>query len=74
MTQEKILIVEDDPAILTGLVDLLEGEGFEVRTAADGNAALRAHQNEKPSLILLDIMIPEKAAWTSAARSAGRTR
>jgi DNA-binding response OmpR family regulator len=61
MTKEKILIVEDDPAILTGLVDLLEGEGFEVRSAKDGNAALRAYQNEKPSLILLDIMIPEKS-------------
>jgi DNA-binding response OmpR family regulator len=61
MTKEKILIVEDDPAILTGLVDLLEGEGFEVRSATDGVAALRAYQNEKPSLILLDIMIPEKS-------------
>ncbi len=61
MTKEKILIVEDDPAILTGLVDLLEGEGFEVRSAKDGNAALRSYQNEKPSLILLDIMIPEKS-------------
>jgi len=61
MTKEKILIVEDDPAILTGLIDLLEGEGFEVHSAKDGVAALRAYQNEKPSLILLDIMIPEKS-------------
>ncbi|MGD0783684.1 MAG: response regulator, partial [Candidatus Aminicenantales bacterium] len=61
MTKEKILIVEDDPAILTGLVDLLESEGFEVRSAKDGVAALRSYQSEKPSLVLLDVMIPEKS-------------
>ena len=61
MSRERILVVEDDPAILTGLVDLLEGEGFEVRPARDGAAALRAYQTETPSLILLDVMIPEKS-------------
>ena len=61
MSRERILVVEDDPAILTGLVDLLEGEGFEVRSARDGAAALRAYQAEPPSLILLDVMIPEKS-------------
>ena len=59
--KEKILIVEDDPAILTGLVDLLTGEGFDVRSAKDGKAALRAWQDERPGLILLDVMIPEKS-------------
>ena len=59
--KEKILIVEDDPAILTGLEDLLAGEGFDVRTARDGKTALRAWQSEKPALILLDVMIPEKS-------------
>jgi len=59
--KEKILVVEDDPAILTGLEDLLSGEGFDVRTARDGKAALRAWQTEKPALILLDVMIPEKS-------------
>jgi DNA-binding response OmpR family regulator len=61
MSRERILVVEDDPAILTGLVDLLEGEGFEVRPARDGAAALRAYQAEPPALILLDVMIPEKS-------------
>jgi DNA-binding response OmpR family regulator len=56
--REKILVVEDDPAILTGLEDLLAGEGFEVRSARDGDAALRAYRAETPALILLDIMIP----------------
>ena len=61
MNKEMILVVEDDPAILTGLVDLLEARGSPSRPAKDGEAALRAYQGEKPSLILLDIMIPEKS-------------
>jgi DNA-binding response OmpR family regulator len=56
--KEKILIVEDDPAILTGLEDLLGGEGFEVRSARDGIAALQAYRAETPALVLLDVMIP----------------
>jgi len=58
MKRDKILIVEDDRSILTGLVDLLEEEGYEVRGVEDGPAALRAWTGEKPSLILLDIMLP----------------
>jgi DNA-binding response OmpR family regulator len=59
--KEKILIVEDDPSILTGLEDLLSGEGYDVLTARDGRTAVRAWQTEKPRLILLDVMIPEKS-------------
>ena len=61
--KEKILIVEDDPAILTGLIDLLTSEGFEVRSSTDGRDALKLYQEEKPDLILLDIMIPEKSGY-----------
>jgi DNA-binding response OmpR family regulator len=56
--KEKILIVEDDPAILTGLEDLLGGEGFEVQSVRDGIAALQAYRAETPALVLLDVMIP----------------
>ena len=61
--KDKILVVEDDAAILSGLVDLLDGEGFEVCSAVDGNQALHVYQAEKPDLILLDIMIPEKSGY-----------
>jgi DNA-binding response OmpR family regulator len=61
MSKDRILVVEDDPAILTGLVDLLEGEGYDVHSARDGAAALRAYHAERPALVLLDIMIPEKS-------------
>lgn len=63
MKKEKILIVEDDVAILTGLEDLLSSEGYAVCSATSGNEALRIYQREKPNLILLDIMIPEKSGY-----------
>ena len=63
MKKERILVVEDDTSILTGLADLLEAEGYEVATARDGEEALRVYGREKPSLILLDIMIPEKSGY-----------
>ena len=61
--KQRILVVEDDQAILTGLVDLLEEEGFAVLQATDGVAALARHSQEKPDVILLDLMIPEKNGY-----------
>lgn len=61
--KKRILVVEDDPAILTGLVDLLEGEGFAVEQAMDGAAALARHAKAKPDLLLLDVMIPERSGY-----------
>lgn len=61
--KQKILVVEDDIAILTGLMDLLSGEGFEVFSARNGVEALRLYEKEKPDLVLLDIMIPEKSGY-----------
>lgn len=61
--QERILVVEDEPAILTGIVDLLTGEQFKVSSARDGKEALRLYAEQKPDLILLDIMIPEKSGY-----------
>jgi DNA-binding response OmpR family regulator len=61
--KKRILVVEDDPAILTGLVDLLRGEGFAVEQAVDGAAALVRHAEARPDLVLLDVMIPEKSGY-----------
>lgn len=63
MKTESILVVEDDRSILTGLLDLLEGEGYQVFTASDGKEAIRLYKQEKVNLILLDIMIPEKSGY-----------
>lgn len=59
----RILVVEDDPAILRGLVDNLEGEGYTVRSATDGAAALGMVRDERPDLVLLDLMLPKLSGY-----------
>jgi DNA-binding response OmpR family regulator len=61
--KEKILIVEDEMPILIGLTDLLSAEGFRVMSARDGNEALAKYKADKPDLVLLDVMIPEKSGY-----------
>ena len=61
--KEKILVIEDEPSILTGLIDLLGSEGYQVSSGRDGKEALRLYESEKFDLILLDIMIPEKSGY-----------
>jgi len=54
----RILIVEDEPALLRGLKDTFEAQGYEVLAAQDGEAGLDLALNRKPDLLLLDIMLP----------------
>lgn len=56
--QVSLLVVEDDPAMLVALRDILEGAGYRVMTAPNGVAALDALSGEQPSLILSDISMP----------------
>jgi len=63
MEGAKILIVEDDPAILEGLADLLEAEGYRTVTATDGASCLEAYRSEHPHLVLLDIMMPKRSGY-----------
>jgi DNA-binding response OmpR family regulator len=55
---ERILVVEDEPTIATGLRDDLEFEGFAVEVAEDGTSALARILDGKFELILLDLMLP----------------
>jgi len=55
----KILIVEDDKHILTGLVDNLEMEGYKTVIARDGREALKQIKEREPDLVILDIMLPK---------------
>jgi len=56
---DKILIVEDDKAILMGLKDDLEFEGYEVSVALDGKKGLKQAMDQEFQLIILDILLPE---------------
>ncbi len=55
---EKILVVEDEPALQETLAYNLSRSGYQVETAGDGKAALEAARRMKPDLIVLDIMLP----------------
>src|ERR1700736_5158317 len=59
MTASPILVVDDDPKIVTLVRTYLEREGFSVVTAANGRAALAAVIESEPRLIVLDLMLPE---------------
>ena len=56
---DKILVVEDDNAILMGIKDDLEFEGYKVSTASDGKEGLKKAMDQDFQLIILDIMLPE---------------
>ncbi len=56
----RILVVEDDPAILKGLAAALDEEHYEVLTATDGEKCHQVVKREKLDLIILDIMLPKK--------------
>ncbi len=55
----KILVVDDTPASLKLLTDIMKAEGYDVRSAINGELALNAASNNPPDLILLDIRMPE---------------
>ena len=54
----RILNFEDETPMRTALADVLAGEGYRALTAADGESGLRKAVDEKPDLILLDVMMP----------------
>lgn len=58
MPSGKILVVDDDLDTVNILKDLLENEGYEVITAYTGRVALDKVKEEKPALVILDIMMP----------------
>jgi two-component system alkaline phosphatase synthesis response regulator PhoP len=58
LMNNKILVVEDDPGALRLISYTLQAEGYEVITATNGLQGLRKAQNDKPDLVVLDVMLP----------------
>ena len=56
--RRRLLIVEDDPTLRQALTFNLTREGYEVTSAADGEAALEAARSDRLDLVLLDVMLP----------------
>src|SRR4029079_16891532 len=70
-----ILVVDDDPKIVTLVRTYLERERYPVITASDGPAALRAIERQQPRLVVLDLMLPglDGLSVIRRARALGET-
>jgi len=55
----RVLIVDDEPAILAATLPMLRSRGYEVRTAASGQAALESVERGEPDLVILDLGLPD---------------
>jgi two-component system alkaline phosphatase synthesis response regulator PhoP len=60
---ERILVVDDDPQIVRLLRAYLEQSGYHVFAAYSGNEAMRILRAERPDLVLLDLMLPDRDGW-----------
>ena len=58
-TQRNIMVVDDNPDIITIVKTILEGKGYQVLSASSGQELLNLLADRKPDLIILDIMMPE---------------
>jgi CheY-like chemotaxis protein len=61
--RRQVLVIENDVAIRTMLVDLLGDEGYAVIPAADGAQALETIRQQRPDVIVLDLMLPTMSGW-----------
>jgi DNA-binding response OmpR family regulator len=71
LNSARILIIEDDLALRRGLKDNFQSEGYDVRTANDGEEGLKTLLGDPPDLLLLDLMLPKVNGYEicRAARS-----
>jgi CheY-like chemotaxis protein len=64
--KKRILVVDDEVAIVRMLKDRLESVGFEVLTAYDGAQAVEVARQERPDLIIMDVTMPRMDGLTAA--------
>jgi two-component system KDP operon response regulator KdpE len=65
---KKILVVDDDPALVRLVDRVLTGKGYEVLKTTNGQEALRVLFGEKPDLVLLDVVMPGIDGWETCRR------
>ena len=65
---KKILIVDDEPNIVTALEYLLQRSGYEVLLASDGETALQQVEQHVPDLVLLDVLLSVKSGYEVCQR------
>ncbi len=64
----KILVVDDEELLVKGIRFNLQNEGYEVITGSNGLEALEQAQNQKPDLVILDVMMPEMDGMTACSK------
>jgi len=70
-SRQKILLVDDDPGIRMICRDVLEGQGYLVREASDGDSAQKEARRFRPDLVLVDVMMPGMDGFTLAQKLRG---
>ena len=61
--ENPILVIDDDPGVLSAVTDILEFEGYEVEQATNGVEGLEAVERVRPRLVLLDMRMPVLDGW-----------
>jgi two-component system alkaline phosphatase synthesis response regulator PhoP len=63
---DRILVVDDDRDIVRLVRSYLEKAGYQILTAFDGTSALQVLRSERPQLLILDLMLPDRDGWEVA--------
>ena len=61
--QHRIVVADDDPIVVRFLSAVFRGEGFDVRTADDGEKALQVIRECRPELVILDLVMPYRDGY-----------
>jgi DNA-binding response OmpR family regulator len=67
VSSARILVADDDPAVLDAVGDVLVSDGYEIETAQDGAEALKRVLDEPPALLVLDVTMPGLNGWEVCA-------
>ena len=67
--QQRLLVVDDDKSMVKVVRSDLEQAGYEVFAAHDGETSLHLLRREKPDLLVLDLMLPDRDGWEIAMYS-----
>ena len=71
---KNILLVDDDPDMITALTTVLDGTGATIQTAGDGNQAIEKAAQFDPDLVILDAMLPKRSGFLVLEKLKGATK
>jgi DNA-binding response OmpR family regulator len=63
LKNKSVLIVDDDPDVVTAITMALQDQGAKVFAAIDGSQAVELHNKEQPDLVVLDMMLPKRSGF-----------